>query len=69
MLPNGGNIVKAYGYVFGLIESMLFTMEQSDKLIIYNYAENPILNLKEMTHVIKKNLILVNLLLMFLLIF
>ncbi|SFN37871.1 Nucleoside-diphosphate-sugar epimerase [Algoriella xinjiangensis] len=54
MLPNGGNIVKAYGYVFGLIESMLFTMEQSDKLIIYNYAENPILNLKEMTHVIKK---------------
>ncbi|MDH0660730.1 MULTISPECIES: NAD(P)-dependent oxidoreductase [unclassified Empedobacter] len=56
MLPNGGNIIKAYGYVFGLIESILFTMNQNERLIIYNYAENPIHNLKEMIEIIKKEL-------------
>ncbi|HJD85962.1 NAD(P)-dependent oxidoreductase [Empedobacter falsenii] len=56
MLPNGGDIIKAYGYVYGLIESMLFTMDQKERLIIYNYAENPILNLKEMIQTIKKEL-------------
>ena len=54
MLPNGGKITKAYGYVYGLVESMLFTMNQADKFIVYNYAENPILDLKDMTDVIKK---------------
>lgn len=54
MLPNGGNIIKSYGYVYGLVDSILFTMNKTDSLIIYNYAENPILNLKEMTEVIKK---------------
>lgn len=54
MLPNGGNIVKAYGYVYGLVDSMLFTMDQRENLITYNYAENPILDLKDMTETIKK---------------
>ena len=27
VLPNGGNVIKAYGYVFGLVESILFYNE------------------------------------------
>lgn len=54
VLPNGGNIVKSYGYVFGLIESILFTMKKNDRLIIYNYAENQQIPLKEMASIIKE---------------
>lgn len=50
VLPNGGNIVKAYGYVYGLIESILFTINQTDRLVVYNYAENPLLTLKELVN-------------------
>lgn len=56
ILPNGGYVIKAYGYVFGLIDSIIFTMEKSDREITYNYAEYPLLNLKEMTKEIKYNL-------------
>ena len=54
VLPDGGRIVKAYGYVYGLVESMLFTMAKPDRLIVYNYAENPLLTLREMTLVVKE---------------
>tara|TARA_R110002012_G_scaffold66614_1_gene174112 strand:- start:195677 stop:196687 length:1011 start_codon:yes stop_codon:yes gene_type:complete len=54
ILPNGGNVIKAYGYVFGLVDSILFTMGKKDEnLIVYNYAENPLITLKEMTSVAK----------------
>jgi nucleoside-diphosphate-sugar epimerase len=56
VLPNGGDIVKGYGYVFGLIESILYTIEKKDSLIIYNYAENPLVPLKEMVNIAKKEL-------------
>lgn len=56
VLPNGGRVIKAYGYVYGLIESMLFTINQNKRLIIYNYAESPIIPLNEMTQVVKKEL-------------
>lgn len=56
VLPNGGNVIKAYGYVYGLIDSILFTMEKRDREITYNYSEYPLLNLKEMTQEIKHNL-------------
>ena len=52
ILPDGGNVIKAYGYVYGLVDSILFTMNKKDqKLIVYNYAENPLLTLREMTMV------------------
>ncbi|THD67730.1 NAD(P)-dependent oxidoreductase [Robertkochia marina] len=55
VLPDGGNIIKGYGYVYGLVESMLFTMAQKEKpLIIYNYAENPVIPLKDMVNTVKK---------------
>ena len=56
VLPNGGNIIKGYGYVYGLVESMIFTMQKKERLIIYNYAENPIIPLKEMVNIAKEEL-------------
>lgn len=56
ILPNGGEIIKGYGYVFGLVESIFYTMNKKDRLIIYNYAENPIEPLKEMVNIAKKEL-------------
>lgn len=53
MLPNSGAIIKSYGYIFGLIESASFVIDQNKRLVIYNYAENPIENLKNMTIIIK----------------
>ena len=55
ILPNGGNIIKGYGYVYGLVESIIFTINRSDRLIIYNYAENPLVPLKEMTAIVKRD--------------
>ena len=54
VLPNKGNVIKAYGYVYGLVESILFTMNKSDRIIIYNYAENPLVPLREMTKIVKQ---------------
>ncbi|WP_431126925.1 NAD-dependent epimerase/dehydratase family protein [Flagellimonas flava] len=55
VLPNGGKVIKAYGYVFGLVESILFTMDsRKEPLIVYNYAENPLVPLKEMTQIVRK---------------
>lgn len=54
ILPNGGNVIKAYGYVYGLVESILFVISMKEPLIIYNYAENPLVTLKEMTKITKK---------------
>lgn len=56
ILPNGGEVVKGYGYVYGLVESILFTMIKSDPLIIYNYAENPVVPLKEMVTIVKEEM-------------
>ncbi len=56
ILPNGGRVIKAYGYVYGLVESMLFTMNKADRLIIYNYAENPVVPLNEMVSIAKNYL-------------
>lgn len=56
ILPNGGDIVKGYGYVYGLVESMVFTINRKDRLIIYNYAENPVVPLKEMVNIAKEEL-------------
>ena len=58
ILPNDGNIVKAYSYIYGLIDSILFVMGRSkEKFIIYNYAENPLVSLKKLVQIIKKELI------------
>ncbi|WP_103069032.1 NAD-dependent epimerase/dehydratase family protein [Aquimarina sediminis] len=53
VLPNGGKVIKAYGYVYGLIDSMLFTIKKEERLIVYNYAENPVVPLNEMVTIAK----------------
>lgn len=55
MLPDGGDVIKSYGYIYGLIESASFVINQNKRLVIYNYAENPIESLKSMTKIIKKH--------------
>ena len=54
VLPNGGKVIKAYGYVYGLIDSIFFTMNKTERLIIYNYAENPLEPLNDMVNIVKK---------------
>ena len=57
VLPDGGKVIKAYGYVYGLVESIDFTINQKkDRLIVYNYAENPLTDLKGMTKIAKNEL-------------
>ena len=57
VLPNGGNVIKAYGYVYGLVDSIIFTIDnQTEPLIVYNYAEHPLVTLREMTSIVKKKL-------------
>lgn len=50
VFPGNPNIVKAYGYVLGLMDSIDFVMGRINKesQIIYHYAENPLLNLRGM---------------------
>lgn len=54
IIPGKGDIIKAYGYIYGLIDSINFTMHQNKPLIIYNYTENNLLTLNEMTVEVKK---------------
>ncbi|WP_108808209.1 NAD-dependent epimerase/dehydratase family protein [Aquimarina spinulae] len=56
VLPDGGKVIKAYGYVYGLVESMLFTIKKNERCIIYNYAENPVVPLNEMVNIAKEDL-------------
>lgn len=56
ILPNGGDIIKGYGYVYGLVDSIFYTINRNDRLIIYNYAENPLVPLKEMVNIAKEEL-------------
>ena len=57
VLPDGGKVIKAYGYVYGLIESIKFVVNtKKDRLIIYNYAEYPLTDLKGMTTIAKNEL-------------
>jgi len=53
IIPGKGNIIKAYGYIYGLIDSIQFTMDQNEKFILYNYTENNLLTLREMIVKIK----------------
>jgi nucleoside-diphosphate-sugar epimerase len=53
--PGDPRIVKAYGYIQGLVESFDFTMDrQGERFIVYNYAEWPLLDLQGMVDAIKR---------------
>lgn len=49
VFPGNPDITKAYGYVYGLLDSLAFTMaRRGENRILYNYAENPLLTLRGM---------------------
>ncbi len=54
LFPGSTEIIKAHGYVYGLIDSFLFAMEKQDKLIVYNYTENPVVPIGEMCSIVKQ---------------
>ncbi len=54
--PGSMDIIKAHGYIFGLIDSINFVMNKNDSLIIYNYAENPVVPIGEMCTIVKSKL-------------
>src|SRR5690606_33642804 len=50
VLPDGGKVIKAYGYVYGLIESIKFVMQKkNERLVIYKYTEYHLTDLKVMS--------------------
>lgn len=52
--PGNPNIIKGYGYIYGLLDSIEFTcFEKNEKFITYNYAENPIVPMKELGKIIQ----------------
>jgi nucleoside-diphosphate-sugar epimerase len=52
-IPGDASIVKSHGYIYGLLDSILFTMKKRERYILYNYAENPCIPLGEMVDVVK----------------
>jgi hypothetical protein len=39
IFPGSPDIVKGYGYIYGLIDSVEFVLAKNERLIVYNYAE------------------------------
>ncbi len=56
VLPDGGKVIKGYGYIYGLVESMIFTINENKPYVLYNYAENPLVPLNEMVAIVKDEL-------------
>jgi len=55
--PGNPDIIKGYGYIYGLVDSIDFTcFEKKGNFILYNYAENPVLPMRELGRIIKKEL-------------
>lgn len=53
--PGTSDIIKGYGYIYGLLDSIEFTcFEKNDSLILYNYSENPLVTMKELGEIVKK---------------
>ena len=53
-IPGDPAIIKSHGYIYGFIDSVIFTMGKNEKYILYNYAENPCLSLSQMCCEVKK---------------
>jgi nucleoside-diphosphate-sugar epimerase len=52
--PGNKQVRKSYGYIYGLLDSIHFTMNSDEKLIIYNYVEHPTEKISELVSIIKK---------------
>jgi len=54
VFPGSPDIIKGYGYVYGLIESMDFVMAKPERFLVYNYAERDCLPLGGMIKTIQE---------------
>lgn len=54
VFPGSKKIHKSYAYIFGFIESILFTMNRPEPLVVYNYVENPTSSIGEIADLAKK---------------
>ncbi len=52
--PGSRNIHKSYAYIYGFIDSIDFTMDSAERLIIYNYVEKPTETIEEVSNTVKK---------------
>jgi nucleoside-diphosphate-sugar epimerase len=52
--PGNRNIHKSYAYIYGLLNSIWFTLNCNESLIIYNYVEYPTETIDELAKHIKK---------------
>lgn len=52
--PGSPNIYKSYAYIFGLLESIDFTMGHAEPFIVYNYVESPTEPLGELVRQTKR---------------
>ena len=52
--PGSMNVKKSYAYVYGLVDSMVFTMNRPEKVIVYNYVETPTEELGTIANIVKQ---------------
>jgi GlcNAc-P-P-Und epimerase len=55
-LPVNPSIKKSYGYIYGLLDSIDFSMQLSDKFFTYNYVEKQTESLGSMIKIINQTL-------------
>jgi hypothetical protein len=54
--PGSPRIHKSYGYIYGFLDSIDFTIDSNDEFCCYNYAEYPTQSLRELVEEIKEYL-------------
>lgn len=54
--PGSPGIYKSYGYIYGLLNSVDFTMDSGRDFLTYNYVENPTEPMGELVDIIKRHL-------------
>jgi nucleoside-diphosphate-sugar epimerase len=52
--PGSPDIYKSYGYIYGLLDSIDFTMDSGDDYFCYNYVETPTEPLKDVVATVKR---------------
>jgi nucleoside-diphosphate-sugar epimerase len=54
--PGSKKILKSYAYIYGMLESIDFTMNRSEQLLTYNYVEDPTESIEAIAAIAQKKL-------------
>jgi nucleoside-diphosphate-sugar epimerase len=54
--PGSIKVKKSYAYIFGFMDSVIFTMNRNVPLLVYNYAETPTESIGELVQATRKKL-------------